>query len=128
DEQIARVPDLLAQEKQLEYAVQRYSNLRRTLESTRDSLLTRALQQKQTALIIDRASPPTRPVYPIMWLNMLVAGLCGLVAGVLYALLLEHIESYKRLRTMRVIQVQEWARYLTADLPGAGQLPVHSGG
>jgi len=41
---------------------------------------------------VDEADPPQQPSFPILWLNVLVAGISGLIAGVFFCFFLNYIE------------------------------------
>ena len=125
DGQVASIPTLLAEQERRSWEVQRFDAQRRALEVTRLDLLNKSLQQKQTALVIDHADPPTTPAFPKPWLNALVATICGLVVGILYAFLLEHIDLRRKVRMLRMLEVEEWSRTLTPErINGRAAEPV----
>ena len=47
----------------------------------------------QIGVIVETAQAPEVPVFPIIWLNILIAAVVSTLAGMLYALLLDYIEE-----------------------------------
>jgi hypothetical protein len=84
------------------------------------------LMRARDAIVITQqatASPLNNPVYPIPILNTAVAGFGGLVVGVLYALLLNHIDESSRQRRMRRLAMSAWIAELMPPTPRAVDRP-----
>ena len=58
----------------------------------------------QYVVVVDYAKPPEKPSFPIMWINVVVALLFGLVAGVFYAFFIDYIEETSKIRTRKIIE------------------------
>lgn len=94
-----------------------YMDIKRSLEVVRNNLGIGALQTRQVGRIVETARPPETPVFPLLWFNTFVAGALGLMAGILFSLLLEAHEVKERTRELRRIEVTEWAMRMLEDLP-----------
>lgn len=56
----------------------------------------------QIGVVVETAQAPEIPVFPITWLNIVIAMVVSTLAGMLYALLLDYIEERAiSLRTVR---------------------------
>lgn len=82
--------------------------MRQDMQATLTTLLTRSLELRDTALVIQTAEPPSHPSYPIVFLNVIVAAVLGLIVGVLYALIIEHTQERRRIRKLRNYEIERW--------------------
>ena len=121
DEKIRSKPAAVTELQRLVEAIERDDALIRKLESARADLIAEMEMPKDTIVVVDAAEAPARPVYPIPILNVGVAGFAGLVAGVLYALFLDHLETRRHRRRLEALQESEWAKGLLEDLAAPGE-------
>jgi len=77
----------------------------RVAESVVESLVSRLTElelqlgrQFQTFVTLQRAEVPQQPDFPILWLNILIALMVGIVGGVFYCALLEYFERARLVR------------------------------
>ena len=98
DGTIREQPEVVVRLQTINDEIASYREIRANLKATRDGLKTRSLELRETALVISKARPPRRPAFPKTGLNMAVAGIAGLLVGVVYALLLEAYEGRRRRR------------------------------
>ena len=115
-----------AEVERLEGLISSSMDSKRSLESLRNNLGLGSLQTKQVGLFVETATPPTTPVFPVVWLNVLVSAIVGLVIGILYVLMLEALairREQKRLRETR--ELSRWFGPLLEPLPAipAGTSP-----
>ena len=98
------------------------NRMRDKLERAQQVLERRLLQADEPAILASPATPPVSPVFPIPVLNAIVAAIAGLIAGALYASVLDYYSRRRTLRRWNVIQRQEWyTRVLAApEKPGGG--------
>jgi len=61
----------------------------------------------QAVVVVDVATPPTRPVFPILWLNVLVATALGLIGGVFFSFFLNYLESIREDRWGEVLEEED---------------------
>ena len=61
-------------------------------------------RQIQFVVIVDSATPPRSPAFPIVWLNALVALICGFTGGIVYAFFIESIAQSRAIRTRKLIK------------------------
>jgi len=120
NERIHMLPLLSLQLDQITEEATRKRELLAELFRNRNALTTRVLKIPNVVVVLERARAPKDPIFPKPFLNMGIAALGGLIAGILYAFLLDYLESTKRLRKLRIIELQEWAKALP-DALGAPQ-------
>jgi uncharacterized protein involved in exopolysaccharide biosynthesis len=58
----------------------------------------------QYVVAVDYAKPPEDPSFPLMWLNVIVALLFGLLTGIFYAFLIDYIEETGKIRKRKIIK------------------------
>ncbi len=110
---VRKVPGILAELENLEDRIMQKKMLRQSLETARDRLITSSLQMKTTGLVIRPAAVPRRPVFPLTVLNVLIAGVIGLLAGVLYVLTLEHHETRRRTALIQELRSRHRTNQIT---------------
>lgn len=52
-------------------------------------------REMQVVIIADKASPPKKPIFPIWWLNMLIAGILGTIMSVFLSFFMHYLDSLK---------------------------------
>lgn len=115
---IQAIAAFAAEVERLEGLTASSQDSKRSLEQLRNNLGLGTLQTKQVGLLVETASAPTSPVFPVMWLNVTVGGVVGLLVGVLYVLALEGLtvrRHLKRLRESR--ELERWFGPLLEPLP-----------
>lgn len=91
---------------------------KRSLEQLRNNLGLGTLQTKQVGLLVETASAPGSPVFPVMWLNVVVGGTVGLLVGALYVLALEGLAARRHLKRLREgRELERWFGPLLEPLP-----------
>jgi uncharacterized protein involved in exopolysaccharide biosynthesis len=58
----------------------------------------------QLVVVVEEATPPEIPSFPLLWLNVVVALLCGLIAGIFYAFFVDYLHEARKIRTSKVIK------------------------
>jgi uncharacterized protein involved in exopolysaccharide biosynthesis len=80
---------------------QQYRDLRSAMSFLKNNLeevSLSSIRTPQVGISVETAETPASPVFPIAWLNVVVAMVVSLLAGVLYALLLDYIDESARRR------------------------------
>ena len=116
-ERIAKIPTLQRQWDDFQRQAARDSAELEILDKEYQDTHLKSLRQRDAVVVVQQAMPPERPVYPIPVLNAIIAAAAGLVVGVIYALLLDHIDDTARQRRIRRLAVHAWLAELT---PGSG--------
>jgi uncharacterized protein involved in exopolysaccharide biosynthesis len=65
-----------------------------------DEIVLASAHVPRVGIDVETAQPPAVPVFPIGWLNALVAAVASALAGILYALLLDYIDESRRHRAL----------------------------
>lgn len=80
---------------------QQYRDLRGAmtfLKNSMEEISLAGMRAPQVGISVETAQTPTTPVFPIPWLNALVAAVVSVLVGMLYALLLDYIYDSARRR------------------------------
>ena len=72
-------------------------------------------------VVVSKATPPTRPSFPLPILNAIVAGLCGLIFGTYYALYLAHADRGRQVRRSEKTKLPYFSSDEIEQLRKAGQ-------
>ena len=93
DRRVKAIPD---HQNRLAEIDQQLADLRAAmsfLKNSLEELLLASTRSPQVGIVIESAELPAVPVFPIAWLNAVVAALVASLVGILYALLLEYIDE-----------------------------------
>jgi uncharacterized protein involved in exopolysaccharide biosynthesis len=104
DEEITRLPTVQAHIDSLTYNVERNKRNLDILNNNMEELAAQEGKEMQAGIVVDMAATPKDPVFPVLWLNMLIALFAGTIAGSLYAFFLSYIEETKEARTSRIVK------------------------
>lgn len=77
---------------------QKYRDLRAAksfLKSSLEEAMLATIKAGEIGVVVETAQPPEVPVFPIVWLNVLIALIMSVLTGMLYALLLDYVEERK---------------------------------
>ena len=108
ERRISKIPSMQSELDMLTIEVERHQKL---LESLKINLEEARMQEKremQIAVVVDEARPPTGPSFPILWLNVLVAGISGLIAGVFYCFFVDYIERTSKERRFGIAELSKY--------------------
>ncbi len=104
NDRMRRLPSMNAEWSSLNDNVEHF---RKVYEQMRMDLQETNMQQArpiQYVVVVDYAFPPKNPVFPVIWLNAIVALFFGLAVGVVYAYFVEYVEETKKVRTVKIIK------------------------
>lgn len=107
EERIREIPKLKNQLDTFTSEVDRYKRLIDTLKVNLEEVKAQAKRAPQVAVLVEEASPPPKPTFPILWLNMLVACLAGLAGGVFYCFFVNYLEETREKRIYRLWKTLE---------------------
>ncbi len=120
DQQIGEMPQLVTEMALQDEVLANLRDQRRYMDSIRNTMTTKVLDLRETAVVIEAAVPPTTPAYPIIPLNIGVAGMLGLIVGIMYALVLEHGKERRRTKKLKNLEVERWAESLVTTSGARG--------
>lgn len=102
--------------------IQRNQDFITNLRATRVALTSELLRLQDTILVLQAPAVSTSPVFPIIWLNVFIGLIGGALLGVVYALLLDHLDSRALMRALQSIDEQDWFEkaFRTATRSDAG--------
>lgn len=101
------IPELSIQLDTLYTNIDRYKSLMEKLEVNFDEVKMQGERDIQVAVLLDAATPPEKPSFPIMWLNGLIAGLSGLLAGIVFSYFVDYLGQTKRIRMIKILKAIE---------------------
>ena len=107
DAQVTAMPSITFDADTLQSTTQLYSDLLASLLKKLEDHKSREVKNHDIATIVETAFPPISPAYPIPVLNIVLALILGLIAGVIYALFLEYLEATRRAIRLREMELEE---------------------
>lgn len=97
-------PAVKAEWNRLNDNVEHYRKIYEQLRLNSQEMEIQHFRDMQFVVMVDKAEPPQKPAFPVWWLNAIVALICGLIAGVFYAFLIDYIQETRKVRTKKIIQ------------------------
>ena len=104
---LVEIPQLITRLDTLTTEVKRYKGLIEKLNLNLEEMKAQERRPPQVAVMVDEAKPPPGPSFPIVWLNLLVAALAGLLVGVLYAFFINYLEETREERIFKLVRAIE---------------------
>ena len=105
DGKIQEWPAIIAEGDRLDQDIQRYADLLNTSLKQREDLKIQGVKGYGGTVTVDIAFAPTKPVFPNIVMNVIMAFILGVIGGVLYAFSLEYLESVRRVRRLRGLEL-----------------------
>jgi uncharacterized protein involved in exopolysaccharide biosynthesis len=102
EDRIIEIPTLKNQLDTLTTKVDGYKRLIDTLNTSLEEVKSQAKRAPQVAVLVEEATPPPKPIFPVLWLNTTVAGFTGLLGGIFYCFFLNYLEETKEKRIYRL--------------------------
>jgi uncharacterized protein involved in exopolysaccharide biosynthesis len=96
DRAIADVPGRQRQLEDLDELIKQQESALDILRRKLDEVGTQARWEYRAAVVVEQALPPEIPAFPVLWLNLAVGGLLGLLGGILYAFFIEYVRETQR--------------------------------
>ncbi|MBW3021330.1 hypothetical protein KY328_00260, partial [Candidatus Woesearchaeota archaeon] len=104
NERLKNLPSIKTEWNRLNEETERHKRTYEQLERNLEEAKMQHSRQMQFVVVVDSAKPQEDPSFPILWLNILVALICGPIAGVLYAFFSNYIEETRKVRTRKIIK------------------------
>lgn len=105
EERIIEIPTLNTQLDTLTTEVDKYKRLVDTLIVNLAEVKSQAKRAPQVAVLVEKATPPPRPAFPILWLNMIIAGIVGILGGIFYCFFVNYLDETREKRIFRLWKV-----------------------
>ncbi len=112
DKRIQEIPKLLAQFDTLEMNVEKNKGFLKTLELNLGEVKMQGKRDLQAVVLVDKAIPPPKPSFPIMWLNLLISGISGILSGIVYCFFVDYIEQTRDQRIFKILKALEKSKKL----------------
>lgn len=93
EKRMKSIPQYQSRLKELDQSYRDLRDAQTFLKNSLEEATLAGIKAGQVGIMIETAYPPEIPVFPIYWLNILIAVLASLLTGMLYALLLDYIEE-----------------------------------
>ncbi|NWF52468.1 MAG: hypothetical protein HXY47_05230 [Nitrospirae bacterium] len=104
NQRLRRLPSIKENWTKLNDKIEQYKSI---YEKLKTDLKETEMQQSRKidfVVVVDNAKPPKYPSFPIIQLNIIVALLFGLTAGIFYAFLLDYFEEISKIRRRKIIE------------------------
>jgi polysaccharide biosynthesis transport protein len=98
------LPAMKMEWQRLNDNVRRYQTLYERLHTDLSEAQMQQARDIQFISVVDVATPPEAPVFPKLWLNIVVAFMCSLIVGIFYAFFIDFIQETRRVRTRKIIK------------------------
>jgi uncharacterized protein involved in exopolysaccharide biosynthesis len=106
--EIQELSTTLERVREFDDEIQRNQDFITNLRATRVALTSELLRLQDTILVLQAPAVSTSPVFPIIWLNVFIGLIGGALLGVVYALLLDQLDSRAQMRALQNIDEQDW--------------------
>jgi succinoglycan biosynthesis transport protein ExoP len=93
---IRELPDRERKFDEMDSTIRRHEATYQALLDKEEEVGSQLTWQFQSAVVSEAAEPPDSPAFPVLWLNVAISGILGLIAGVLYAFFLEYLADVRR--------------------------------
>jgi uncharacterized protein involved in exopolysaccharide biosynthesis len=103
-QRLHRLPPIREEWNKLNDNIERYKKIYEQLKIDLQETEMQQARDIKYVVVVDYAKPPETPSFPVMWLNVIVALLFGLVAGIFYAFFVDYIEDTSRIRKRKIIK------------------------
>jgi polysaccharide biosynthesis transport protein len=103
-EGLRNLPAIRTEWTRLNEGVLRYRKTYAQLKLNLEEAGMQESRQMQLVVVVDKAEPPKNPSFPILWLNVIVTLISGLIVGVFYAFFIDYIEETRKIRTKKIIK------------------------
>jgi uncharacterized protein involved in exopolysaccharide biosynthesis len=100
DNKLLDMSGLRPKMNELDRRLEEYEGLLKTLLTKREEITTQEKWQNQVAVVVDEATPPKVPAFPVLWLNLIIAGILGVIGGIIYAFFIEYLSDIGRTRKL----------------------------
>lgn len=104
DERIEKIPALEARFAHLAERVEKYRKLIEPLETNLQEATAQSNRIIDIAVIVEEATPPGSPSFPLLTLNAIVALLAGLAGGISYCFFIDYLENTREKRIYRLLK------------------------
>jgi uncharacterized protein involved in exopolysaccharide biosynthesis len=92
---VASLGKIQGQVQTLNKEVEQYQKLTETLQTSLEEATAQTNRNMESIIVIDKAFPPERAIFPNMILNLIVAMGMGLVGGVFYVYFIDYLDRLK---------------------------------
>ncbi|HZX48054.1 MAG TPA: Wzz/FepE/Etk N-terminal domain-containing protein [Nitrospirota bacterium] len=107
EDRVLEIPALKTRLDTLNIEVDRYRKLIETLKLDLEETSAQIKRPPQVAVMVDEATPPGGPVFPIVALNIVVSGLAGLIGGIFYSFFVYYVDETREKRLYRLLKAME---------------------
>jgi uncharacterized protein involved in exopolysaccharide biosynthesis len=104
EERIQNLPDIVIRIQSLSRDSAQYESMLRNLEMNLEEMAIQKRRDLQAVVMVDEAKPPTIPVFPYKILNIVVAGIAGLAAGIFYCFFVNYLEETSTQRLYKIVK------------------------
>lgn len=103
-ERLSDIPNLKKQIDYLSVDMDRNKKLVDTLKVNLEEAKAQTKRAPQVVVPVDNATPPSKPSFPVLWLNLFVASLAGFIGGVFYAFFVHYLEETREKRVYTILK------------------------
>lgn len=119
DNRISQILGIITKYERYEENIKQFLEIKTDLEKIKYNLTIGTASQNKIGIVVSSAELPKSPIFPIMWLNVIVAAIFGLLVAMLYSFLLEYLDRESMIRRFGAgaYELQQWATELSIERP-----------
>lgn len=107
ESRIVEIPKLRTRLTKLSVEMDRYKSRGEILRLNSEEIKVQTKRSPQVAVVVDPATPPTKPIFPKPILNLIVALFVGLGGGLFYAFFVDYLEGTREKRIYKLLKAIE---------------------
>ncbi|MCI4626318.1 MAG: hypothetical protein L3V56_10205 [Candidatus Magnetoovum sp. WYHC-5] len=104
DEKLNRLPAIKTRLDMLYNDAEKYKKRVEQLELSYEETIMQMNRDVQFVVLVDRAEVPKKQIFPVLWLNAVVALMVGVIVSIVYVFFVDYIESAGSIRTRKLLQ------------------------
>ena len=108
ENRIRKIPGILTEYDRYEENIRKAMEIKSGIERDLQNMKTGISRLKKAGIVVSPAVPPTKPIFPILWLNVIVAGIFGLLVAIIYAFFIEYLESRSIIKKIILAKSEKW--------------------
>jgi uncharacterized protein involved in exopolysaccharide biosynthesis len=114
EKKIRKIPELKNKTDKFKSEIERYKLILQTLEIKLEETKLQKRRKPQFIIVVDEAKRPEVPSFPIVFINIIAAGIIGIIIGTFYCFFINYLEETKEKRVYNIIRAMEKTERITS--------------
>ncbi|MFV1951242.1 MAG: GumC family protein [Nitrospinota bacterium] len=100
----SKITKIISKDDEIAREVDRYKEMLKKLHIQLEEIKAQEERETQNVVVVDRAEPPKRPAFPVLWINVIISGFCGLIGGVFFAFFMDYVDKIAKKKRFEAIE------------------------